>query len=73
MWRFDALVEQARDDPGQAGVLLHEALGLFRGEPLCDVASEGSVGQWRRALEEKRLQAILLRVDAISQRAARES
>src|ERR1017187_9289004 len=64
IWRFDALVEQARADPGQAGSLLGEALGLFRGEPLCDVASEGSVAQWRRALEEKRLQAILLRLDA---------
>jgi DNA-binding SARP family transcriptional activator len=62
--RFDALVEQAREDPGRAGRLLSEALGLFRGEPLCDVASEGSVARWRRALEEKRLQAILMRVDA---------
>ncbi len=64
VWRFDALVEQARADGGQAGPLLGEALGLFRGDPLCDVASEGSVAQWRRALEEKRLQAILLRLDA---------
>jgi predicted ATPase/DNA-binding SARP family transcriptional activator len=64
VWRFDALVEQARADPPLAGSLLSEALGLFRGEPLCDVASEGSVAQWRRALEEKRLQAILLRLDA---------
>ena len=54
--RFDALVEQARDDPGRAAALLTEALGLFRGEPLCDVASERSVAQWRRTLEEKRLQ-----------------
>jgi DNA-binding SARP family transcriptional activator len=64
VWRFDSLVEQARDDPGRAGPLLTEALGLFRGEPLCDVASERSVAQWRRALEEKRLQATVLRVDA---------
>jgi predicted ATPase/DNA-binding SARP family transcriptional activator len=64
VWRFDALVEQARADPGQAGSLLSEGLGLFRGDPLCDVASEGSVAQWRRALEEKRLQAISLRLDA---------
>jgi predicted ATPase/DNA-binding SARP family transcriptional activator len=62
--RFDALVEQARADPGNAGVLLRDALGLFRGEPLGDVASEGSVAQWRRGLEEKRLQALLLRIDA---------
>jgi predicted ATPase/DNA-binding SARP family transcriptional activator len=64
VWRFDALVEQARHEPEQARELLSEALALFRGEPLSDVAAEGSVAQWRRALEEKRLQAILLRVDA---------
>jgi predicted ATPase/DNA-binding SARP family transcriptional activator len=64
VWRFDALVERARAEPDQASTLLREALALFRGEPLSDVASEGSVAQWRRALEEKRLQAILLRLDA---------
>jgi predicted ATPase/DNA-binding SARP family transcriptional activator len=63
VWQFDALVDAARTDPGRAGSLLSEALGLFRGEPLCDVASEGSVAQWRRTLEEKRLQAILQRLD----------
>ncbi|MFZ0386761.1 MAG: BTAD domain-containing putative transcriptional regulator [Solirubrobacteraceae bacterium] len=62
--RFDSLVKQARDDPGRAAALLTEALDLFRGEPLCDVASERSVAQWRRTLEEKRLQATVLRVDA---------
>ena len=64
VWRFDSLVEQAREDPGRAGPLLTEALGLFRGEPLCDVASERNVAQWRRTLEEKRLKATVLRVDA---------
>src|ERR1700733_10269954 len=62
--QFDALVEQARDDPGRAAALLTEALGLFRGEPLCDVASERSVAQWRRSLEERRLKATVLRLDA---------
>ena len=64
VWRFDSLVEQARDDPGRAAALLTEALGLFRGEPLCDVASERSVAQWQRALEAKRLKATVLRLDA---------
>jgi predicted ATPase/DNA-binding SARP family transcriptional activator len=62
--RFEALLEQARADPLRAGSLLREALGLFRGDPLSDVTSEGSVARWRRELDEKRLQAILLRLDA---------
>src|ERR1700722_2585857 len=62
-WRFDELVEEARADHVHAATLLREALGLGGGEPLCDVAAERSVGQWRRALEEKRLQAIQLRID----------
>jgi predicted ATPase/DNA-binding SARP family transcriptional activator len=64
VWRFDDLVERARADRDAAPALLREALGLFRGEPLSDVAAEGSVAQWRRALEEKRLQALLRRIDA---------
>jgi predicted ATPase/DNA-binding SARP family transcriptional activator len=63
-WRFDELVDQARADRDRAPALLHEALALFRGEPLSDVAAEGSVAQWQRALEEKRLQATLMRIDA---------
>ncbi|HEY2769915.1 MAG TPA: BTAD domain-containing putative transcriptional regulator [Solirubrobacteraceae bacterium] len=62
--RFDALVTRARSEPAEARVLLREALGLVRGEPLCDVPAEGGVAQWRRALEEKCLQAQLLRIDA---------
>jgi predicted ATPase/DNA-binding SARP family transcriptional activator len=62
--QFDALVTRARSEPEEARVLLREALGLVRGEPLCDVPAEGSVAQWRRALEEKCLQAQLLRIDA---------
>jgi predicted ATPase/DNA-binding SARP family transcriptional activator len=64
VWRFDELVEEARADPDRASLLLREALALFRGEPLSDVAAERSIAQWRRALEEKRLQAALLRIDA---------
>jgi DNA-binding SARP family transcriptional activator len=61
---FDALVDRARSDSGQAQALLGKALGLCRGDPLCDIACERSVAQWRRALEEKRLQALMQRVEA---------
>lgn len=64
VWRFDALVEQAKEEPHRAGALLTEALGFFRGEPLSDVPAEGSVARWRRALEDKRLQATMLRIEA---------
>lgn len=63
-WRFDALVDQARADPARARSLLSDALGLFRGEPLCDVECDGIVARWRRALEERRLEAIVMRVEA---------
>lgn len=69
-WRFDELTEEARGDPDRAHALLRDALALFRGEPLSDVAAEGSVAQWRRALEEKRLQAIQMRIDADLERGA---
>jgi predicted ATPase/DNA-binding SARP family transcriptional activator len=62
--RFDAIVERARGEPAQAQGLLREALGLVRGEPLCDVAAEGSLAQWRRVLEERCQQALVLRIDA---------
>ena len=62
--RFDALVDEARSHPERARALLREALDLVRGEPLCDVACEGSIDQWRRSLEEKRLQAQVLRIEA---------
>jgi predicted ATPase/DNA-binding SARP family transcriptional activator len=62
--RFDGLVDQARTDPNDARGLLTDALALFRGDPLCDVVCEGSLAQWRRELDEKRLQAIVARIDA---------
>jgi predicted ATPase/DNA-binding SARP family transcriptional activator len=61
---LDSLIDEARADPGRAGVLLREALTLFRGDPLCDIACEGSVADWRRELEEKRLHTTLWRIDA---------
>jgi predicted ATPase/DNA-binding SARP family transcriptional activator len=63
VWRFDELVERARANQDHAAQHLNEALSLFRGEALCDVASEGSIAHWRRALEEKRLQAQLSLID----------
>jgi predicted ATPase/DNA-binding SARP family transcriptional activator len=63
-WRLDSLLAAARANPEDAGALSREALALFRGEPLANVAAEGSIAQWRRALEEKRLQVIALRIDA---------
>ena len=70
VWRFDELVEQAGADPDRASVLLRDALSLFRGEPLSDVAAERSIAGWRRALEDKRFQAITLRIDADLDRGA---
>ncbi len=64
--RFDALIEaarQARPDLARAGAALSAALGLFRGDPLCDVEGEGSVAEWRRTLEEARWEATLARFD----------
>lgn len=69
-WSFDDLVEQARADRERAPELLRDALSLFRGDPLSDVAAEGSIAQWRRALEEKRLWALTLRIDVDLERGA---
>ncbi len=61
---FETLVAAARQDPGQAGRLLRDALALVRGVSLSDVAWDGSLATWQRSLEEQRLQAQLLRIDA---------
>jgi predicted ATPase/DNA-binding SARP family transcriptional activator len=62
--RLDELVGRARQEPDRARALLGEALALFRGEPLADVDAEGRIAEWRRALEDRRLEAMTLRVDA---------
>jgi len=61
---FEALVARAQANSEQAGVLLGRAPELFRGDPLYDVPPDGIVGQWRRELEEKRLAALVGRIDA---------
>ena len=62
--RFEELVESARREPERARELLSEALAQFRGEPLSDVDSEGSIAEWRRTLEDRRFHALNLRIDA---------
>ena len=66
---FESLVQEARDrltqdDPAAASGLLREALGLWRGPPLADLAAvEGMQADIRR-LEELRLLAEMERIDA---------
>jgi predicted ATPase/DNA-binding SARP family transcriptional activator len=61
--RLDSILERARSTPEQAAPLLHEALGLFRGEPLCDAMTDGTLTHWARSLQEKRLQASMTSID----------
>ena len=63
--RFDQLVQEARsvDDPATSAGLLREALALWRGPPLADLAYE-SFGQSEIArLEESRLAALEQRIE----------
>jgi WD40 repeat protein/DNA-binding SARP family transcriptional activator len=66
---FESLVEEARDlmaqdDPAAASARLREALGLWRGPPLADLAAmEGMQADIRR-LEELRQLAEMERIDA---------
>jgi predicted ATPase/DNA-binding SARP family transcriptional activator len=67
--QFEALHDQARalmaaGDPAGAAARLREALSLWRGAPLADVAMvEGVQGEIRR-LDELRLSAVMDRIDA---------
>ncbi|MGP3934988.1 BTAD domain-containing putative transcriptional regulator [Nonomuraea sp. KM88] len=65
--RFDRLVraaEQATDDePGRARELLRDALELWRGEPLGDVASDSLERDHAPALTERYLAAVERRLD----------
>jgi YVTN family beta-propeller protein len=64
--RFDALVDEARDDDDarRARERLGEALALWRGEPLADLAYEPFAQGAVARLEEARLAALEDRIDA---------
>ena len=64
--RFERLVERARRDADQgiADGAAKEALKLWHGAPLADVASEPFAGPEIRRLEELHLRAIELTIDA---------
>ena len=64
--RFEELVERARRDADQgiADGAAHTALELWRGAPLADVADEPFAAAVIRSLEELRLRAVELTIDA---------
>jgi DNA-binding SARP family transcriptional activator/WD40 repeat protein len=67
--RFDELVDGGRraladDDPQRAVALLREALGLWRGPALSDLANESFAVSEIRRLEERRLTASELAIES---------
>jgi DNA-binding SARP family transcriptional activator len=63
--RFERLVEEAgRSSPETAAELLRQALALWRGPPLADVAHESFAQSEALRLEEVRLVALERRIDA---------
>ncbi|MER7209537.1 BTAD domain-containing putative transcriptional regulator [Streptosporangium sp. NPDC000239] len=67
--RFDALVRRARaaaavEETEQAATLLREALRLWRGEALADIGSEVIRRDVVPVLDERRLDALELRIEA---------
>ena len=69
IFRFRNLVDRgkealARDEPGQAGDLLREALDLWRGPVLADVDLGPSLRGLAAYLDELRLEALTLRIEA---------
>jgi DNA-binding SARP family transcriptional activator len=67
--RFEALLEQGRaagaaGDPATARAHLRDALALWRGPALADLASELALGVEAERLEERRLLALEGRIDA---------
>ena len=67
--RFERLVEEGRralasGQPGHAATLLHEALSLWRGPALAELADEPFAAAEIARLEEQRLTALEARVEA---------
>jgi DNA-binding SARP family transcriptional activator len=63
--RFGALVAQAADaDPARAAAMLREALALWRGAPLADLAYEPFAASYVARLDEMRLAALEQRIEA---------
>ena len=63
--RFERLVSEARRSGAEERARkLHEALDLWRGQPLADLAYEAFVQGEIRRLEELRLEALEQRIDA---------
>jgi DNA-binding SARP family transcriptional activator len=63
--RFEALVDEAEaGPPDRAARLLREALALWRGPPLADLAGEAAAEPDSRRLEELRLGALERRLEA---------
>ncbi|MEA2180760.1 MAG: hypothetical protein QOG77_4057, partial [Solirubrobacteraceae bacterium] len=63
--RFEELVGAARTaGPDAASAALREALGLFRGEPLADLAYEPFARPHIARLDERRLVAVEMRIAA---------
>jgi DNA-binding SARP family transcriptional activator len=63
--RFERLVAEAVGaDAARAGLLLREALGLWRGEPLPELADDATSRAEIQRLEAARLAALELRVEA---------
>ncbi len=67
-WRFEKTVGEARGlvatDPVEASRRLREALGLWRGRPYADLVDIPGLDAEVRRLEELRLEAVELRIDA---------
>jgi DNA-binding SARP family transcriptional activator len=65
LFRFERLVAEAEQaPPDRAARLLRDALELWRGPPLADLAHEEFVGAEIRRLEELRLAALERRIEA---------